>query len=80
MITGSHGEENKAFLDASSPELKSEIINGIATHYGATPDVIYDEVTARDAYHLTEYMTEPQRGAVFLMMQVADRVGAHSSK
>ncbi|MNQ98251.1 hypothetical protein D3C85_1139340 [compost metagenome] len=61
---------NKEFLAAIKPEAKAEIINSIAEHYGRTPEVILEEVTGADAYHLLEYMVEPQRSKASLLMQL----------
>lgn len=61
---------NKEFLSAIKPEAKAEIINSIAVHYDKTPEVILEEVTGDDAYHLLEYMVEPQRSQTSLLMQL----------
>lgn len=49
LHTMTDGEKNKAFLDSATPELKADILDSIAQHYGTTTDVILDEVTDRDA-------------------------------
>lgn len=61
---------NKEFLSAIKPAEKAEIINSIAVHYDKTPEVILEEVTGDGAYHLLEYMVEPQRKQTSLLMQL----------
>lgn len=60
---------NARFLAAIEVEAKDQILASIAKHYGISAQAAFDEVTAKDAEHLLDYMVEPQRSATSVLMQ-----------
>lgn len=60
---------NAQFLAIIEANSKAEILANIAKHYGITAQEAQDEVTRDDAEHLLDYMVEPQRSAVSVLMQ-----------
>lgn len=60
---------NQTFLHVIDTAAKRDILASIAAHYGITEHEAYAEVTDEDAEHLLDYLVEPQRGAVSVLMQ-----------
>lgn len=65
----SNGVFNKEFLNLLDAGTKSDILNSIASHYGVSADVIYEEITESEAELLYEYMVEPNRAITFVLMK-----------
>ena len=63
------GQINRAFLAATAPHTKRAILDSVATHYGISQQSAFDEVVGDEADHLLEYLTEPTRSAVSVLMQ-----------
>lgn len=60
---------NKAFLAATDPATRTEILAAIAAHYGITEAEALEEVTSPDAEHLLDYLTGSTRTATSLLMK-----------
>jgi len=61
--------KNAAFLAAILPEIKSDILKNVASHYGITEEEAFDEVTHYDAESLLDYLTGNVRIAASALMQ-----------
>lgn len=60
---------NRAFFAATDAKTKSEVLESIAKHYGISQQEAFEEVTDDHAEHLLDYLTEPTRSAVSVLMQ-----------
>ena len=69
-----HARANRLFLDSCGAETRARILRGIADHYGISPVEAFAEVTHAEAEHLADYMTTPERFAVFARMEHAARL------
>lgn len=58
----------KEFLSVIKPEVKAKILNSIAKHYATTPEAIFEEVTDDEAEHLLDYILEPLRSEISVLM------------
>jgi hypothetical protein len=59
----------KEFLSTTDAETQASVINAIAKHYGCSQDEAFAEITDKDAEHLLDYLTEPVRSAIHLIMK-----------
>ena len=64
-----NGLINAEFLNATKVEIKNDILDNIALHYGITRAEAYDEVTNDEAEALLDYVTGPMRTAASVIMQ-----------
>ena len=64
-----NGEKTKAFLALVDPLTKTFILEAVASHYKSTIETAYQEVTHSEAEHLLDYLTEPTRSTVFILMK-----------
>ncbi len=60
---------NQAFLAATDAKTKGELLESIAKHYSISTQDALKEVTNDDAEHLLDYLVEPTRSAVTVLMQ-----------
>ena len=66
VLTTTH--RTKEFLSVIKPEVKAKILNSIAKHYATTPEAIFEEVTDDEAEHLLDYILEPLRSEISVLM------------
>lgn len=59
----------KQFLNKVGEGTKNEILKSIAGHYGISTKEAFEEITHEESEHLLDYLTEPQRSAVSVLMQ-----------
>lgn len=64
-----NAQKTAAFFGAIDAETKAAILTNIAKHYGITSAEAYDEVTDKEAEHLLDYVTGPERAATSALMQ-----------
>ena len=64
-----NAEINRAFLAATDAKTKTAILESIAKHYGISQQNAFDEVVDDGAGHLLDYLVEPTRSAVSVLMQ-----------
>ena len=60
---------NRGFLAAIDNKTKDEILAAIAEHYGISTQDALGVVTDDEAEHLLDYLVEPMRSAVSVLMQ-----------
>lgn len=65
----SNAQINRAFFTATDAKTKSEVLDSIAKHYGFSQQEAFDEVVSAEAKHLLDYLAEPTRSAVSVLMQ-----------
>lgn len=62
-------EHNAYILRTLDQRTVRDILAHIAAHYGCGVDEIKDEVLHEEAENLLEYITDPMRSAVMVVMQ-----------
>lgn len=60
---------NAKFLSVVDKATKTAILESIAVHCGISPAEAYAEIADEEAEHLLDYMVEPQRSAISVLMQ-----------
>ena len=60
---------NQVFLDAADSKTNGEILESIAKAYGISAQEALTEVVGDEAEHLLDYLAEPLRSAVSVLMQ-----------
>lgn len=65
----SNADKTKAFLATTDAKTKADVLENIAKHYGISQADALKEITDPDAEHLLDYVTEPTRSAVSVLMQ-----------
>lgn len=60
---------NRVFLAATDAKTKGEILDSIAKTYGISQHEAFNEVVSDEAEHLLDYLAEPTRFAVSVLMQ-----------
>jgi hypothetical protein len=62
---------NQEFLARTDDATRREILESIARHYGISQKDAFNEIVGENAEHLLEYLVEPIRSAVSVLMQRA---------
>lgn len=65
----SNGQINQAFLAATDAKTRTDVLEAVAKHYGISKQQALAELVNKDAEHLTEYLIEPIRSSVSVLMQ-----------
>lgn len=65
----SKGQSNSHFLNVVEDSVKTEILSHIATHYGISSTEALEEVIDSEAESLLDYMKNPQRSAISVLMK-----------
>ena len=60
---------NRDFFAAIDDKTKSEVLEAIAKHYGISQQEALEEAVDGEAEYLLDYLTEPTRSAVSVLMQ-----------
>ena len=60
---------NRAFLAATDTKTTGEILESIAKHYGISTQDAFEEIVSDEAEHLLDYLVEPKRSAVSVLMR-----------
>jgi aminopeptidase C len=62
---------NQEFLARADDATRREILESIARHYGISQKEAFNEIVGENAEHLLDYLVEPIRSAVSVLMQRA---------
>jgi len=62
---------NQEFLARTDAATRREIFESIARHYGISQKEAFNEIVGENAEHLLDYLIEPIRSAVSVLMQRA---------
>lgn len=63
------GQINKRFLESVDKKTSRSILDAIEVRYGVDRDEAIAELTSDEAWHLLDYLVEPQRSATSVLMQ-----------
>lgn len=64
-----NAQNTKAFFAVTDSKTKAKVLANIAGHYGISQADALVEVTDDEAESLLDYMTEPARAAVSVLLQ-----------
>ncbi|MBL0320475.1 MAG: hypothetical protein IPP74_14465 [Alphaproteobacteria bacterium] len=62
------GQKNRNILSAFDSETQFEVLGSIAKHYGCSIKEIEDEIFDENAEYLLDYMPEPHRRALCVLI------------
>jgi len=66
-----NSQVNQEFLARADDATRREILESIARHYGISQKEAFNEIVGENAEHLLDYLVEPIRSAVSVLMQRA---------
>lgn len=65
-------QKNIEFFDLAHDQIKSDVLENIASHYCITQEEALKQVTDEGAEHLLDYITGPRRRGIYLVMSMLD--------
>jgi len=67
--TITQGSITKVFLARTDTKTLKAVLSQVATHYGISEAEAYEELTDDGAESLCDYLQEPTRSAVYVLLQ-----------